>query len=678
MMRNSTEQFSRIETTCGLLLRQLQEIWNEMGETEDEKDAALADIEKECLSVYKRKVEEASRCKANLLKEIAVGRAEIAAIGSSMGGQEIHESSNSRLGENLKEELENVNVQLEGLRKKKAERMTRFNEVIDQLLKLSIQLGNPTDYLNKFAAEETDLSLQKLEDLRKQLAELQNEKSKRLEEVECLLKTLNSLCLVLGEDFTDMIRGIHSSLVDSNTRDVSRSTLDKLDMMIVNLREVKLQRMQKVQDLAVSLLELWNLLDTPAEEQKIFHNVTCSIALTESEITEANILSVASIKRAEDEVIRLSKLKITKIKEVILRKKLELEEISRKMHMATEVLKSENFSFEAIESGVKDPEQLLEQIDSEIAKVKEEASSRKEILEKVEKWMSACEEESWLEEYNRDDNRYNAGRGAHLTLKRAEKARVLVNKLPGMVEALTAKVTAWEDERGNEFLYDGVRVLSMLDQYKTLWEEKEHEKQRQRDLKKLHGQLITEQEALYGSKPSPNKSGKKPLRTPVNAAMNRKLSLGGAMLHQSLKPEKATLNSRRSNYYDQNATNRRDSALPTPSGRRNSELPGRIRSKNVSVAGKAARSPMLRKPLSPVTSNILNSPEDHKDAYTTKERILTPKTNEENKRAVPTTPAASVAMTEATTPFTPAVEKRMDEEDVVVEYSFEEVRAGFR
>lgn len=30
-----------------------------------------------------------------------------------------------------------------------------------------------------------------------------------------------------------------------------------------------------------------------------------------------------------------------------------------------------------------------------------------------------------------DDNRYNAGRGAHLTLKRAEKARALVAKLPG-------------------------------------------------------------------------------------------------------------------------------------------------------------------------------------------------------------------------------------------------------
>lgn len=98
---------------------------------------------------------------------------------------------------------------------------------------------------------------------------------------------------------------------------------------------------------------------------------------------------------------------------------------------------------------------------------------------------------------------------------------------------------------------------------------------------------------------------------------------------------------------------------------------------------------MLRKPLSPVTSNILNSPEDHKDAYTTKsssleERILSPKTNEDNRKMVvpinvPETPASSVAMTEATTPFTPsfpAVEKRMDEENAV-EYSFEEVRAGF-
>lgn len=44
---------------------------------------------------------------------------------------------------------------------------------------------------------------------------------------------------------------------------------------------------------------------------------------------------------------------------------------------------------------------MLEQIDSQIHKLKEEAFDRKEILEKVERWLGACEEECWLEEYNR-------------------------------------------------------------------------------------------------------------------------------------------------------------------------------------------------------------------------------------------------------------------------------------
>lgn len=48
-----------------------------------------------------------------------------------------------------------------------------------------------------------------------------------------------------------------------------------------------------------------------------------------------------------------------------------------------------------------DASSVLEQIEILIGKVKEEAFSRKEILEKVEKWMTACAEECWLEEYNR-------------------------------------------------------------------------------------------------------------------------------------------------------------------------------------------------------------------------------------------------------------------------------------
>ena len=60
--------------------------------------------------------------------------------------------------------------------------------------------------------------------------------------------------------------------------------------------------------------------------------------------------------------------------------------------------------------GLVDPEELLATIEEKIGCIKEEAFSRREIMEKVEKWMGACEEESWLEDYNKvSRKRYRVG-----------------------------------------------------------------------------------------------------------------------------------------------------------------------------------------------------------------------------------------------------------------------------
>ncbi|KAG6529029.1 hypothetical protein ZIOFF_011221 [Zingiber officinale] len=52
-----------------------------------------------------------------------------------------------------------------------------------------------------------------------------------------------------------------------------------------------------------------------------------------------------------------------------------------------------------------------------------------------------------------DGNKYNSSRGAHLNLKRAEKARILVNKIPPLVDTLVGKTHAWEEDRGMLFIY---------------------------------------------------------------------------------------------------------------------------------------------------------------------------------------------------------------------------------
>ena len=49
-----------------------------------------------------------------------------------------------------------------------------------------------------------------------------------------------------------------------------------------------------------------------------------------------------------------------------------------------------------------------------------------------------------------------------------------------LVETLVAKTRAWEENRGLSFMYDGVPLLAMLDEYVMLRQEREEEKKRMR------------------------------------------------------------------------------------------------------------------------------------------------------------------------------------------------------
>ncbi|CAL0302942.1 unnamed protein product [Lupinus luteus] len=517
MLSNRSSQFADQETTCLLLLKELQIIWDEIGESDSQRDAMVLEIEQKCLELYKKKVDESKQYRSQIQQEIADFETEIAAICMAMGEKPLPFDLKS-CG-NLKKGRENTISQLEHMHRLKIEREKQFSEVLHQLQNISNELhGCMVVNAN---LDEKILSLTRLEELKIQLVKFENEKACRQKKVSDHLNTLSSLCLILGLDVKDKICEICPTMANSSiTKDVSDHTMNILTSEVQSLREIKIQRMQKIQSLAAELLKMWNMMETPIEEQQKFYNITCKVAAFESEFTEPKMLSIDSIIYVEREVRRLQQLKSTKIEEVLQRKKLELEKICRSTHLTTQAIFSETVNCES----------LLEQIEHQITKTKEEALSRKEILEKVEKWLAASQEESWLEEYNRDDNRYNAGRGAHLALKRAEKARVLLSKIPGMIDALILKVTAWEKERGLEFLYDRSRLLTMLEDYSMLRQEKENEKQRQRDQRRLQGQLMAEHETLFGTKPSPSESGKKASRCSIGFTSIRKSSIGGAML----------------------------------------------------------------------------------------------------------------------------------------------------
>lgn len=521
------------ETTCGSLLQQLQRIWDEVGESDEDRDKMLLQIEQECLDVYKRKVDLAVNSRAQLLQTLADANVELSTLLSALGEKTVVGMPEKTSG-TIKEQLEAVAPTLEKLCLQKEERLRDFSDVQTQIQEICGEIAGKIN-LNDEApvVDESDLSLKKLEEYHAQLQELQKEKSERLHKVLEFVSTVHDLCSVLGMDFYSTVTEVHSSLNDSTgvqSKSISNETLSKLAETVVALEEDKKQRLQKLQELANQLIDLWNLMDTPEEERQLFDHVTCNISASVDEVTIPGALALDLIEQAEVEVERLDQLKFSRMKEIAFKKQGELEEIYARAHIEIDTEVARDKILAIIDAGNVEPTELIADMDSQILHAKEETLSRKEILDRVEKWMSACEEESWLEDYNRDDNRYNASRGAHLNLKRAEKARILVNKIPAMVETLVAKTRAWEEERGVTFTYDGVPLLAMLDEYAMLRHEREEEKRRLKDQKKYIDQMTTDQETAFTTRPSPVRPGSANKKGPranggSNGTPSRRLSL---------------------------------------------------------------------------------------------------------------------------------------------------------
>ena len=187
----------------------------------------------------------------------------------------------------------------------------------------------------------------------------------------------------------------------------------------------------QIQALASQLSDLWNLMDAPVEECQPFHHITCNMSLTLDEVTVPGALALDVIEqvrkwflfsvpwtyeiaccylpvidyfctlKAELEVERLDQLKASRMKDIAFKKQTELEDIYARAHIAIDSNAARDRIMSIIESSSFEPSELLADMENQILKANEEALRRKDILERVDRWMLACEEESWLEDYSR-------------------------------------------------------------------------------------------------------------------------------------------------------------------------------------------------------------------------------------------------------------------------------------
>ncbi|VAI01744.1 unnamed protein product [Triticum turgidum subsp. durum] len=513
--------------SCAPLLAELRQLWGEIGKSREERERMVHELEAECTRVYRRKVDEATGERALLHQSLAASEAEIAALTAALGAENSTQFKVNKWTVSLNERVSSATALLEELRAMRAERSKQFSDIRSEIEKISAEIAGRShgQDTSPRAGDGHDLTIRRLGEYRARLSTLQKEKSDRLHKVLEHVTEVHSLCDVLGEDFIAIVNEVHPGLHEADPgkpTSISDTTLTRLSQVVAMLTSEKAKRAAMVHKAVVPLVELWDLMDSPAEERRGFQKAAAVLKPAKEEVLlSSGVLSMASIKKTEEEVERLTRLKAGRMKELVLKRRLELENICRSMHVEPDASTVPEKSIALIDSGLVNPSELMASIDDQIAKAKEEHQSRKDIMEKINKWLLACEEEKWLDDHNVDENRFSTGRTARMNLKRAEKARVIIMKIPAIVDNLMSRTLAWESERKKPFLYDGARLVAVLEEHKQARLRQEEERRRLREQKKLRT-LFSEKETMPRLKRPSGSGGGGFSRTPEPGSMNRK------------------------------------------------------------------------------------------------------------------------------------------------------------
>uniref|UniRef100_A0ACD5YHG3 Uncharacterized protein n=1 Tax=Avena sativa TaxID=4498 RepID=A0ACD5YHG3_AVESA len=283
-------------TGCGALLRELQQIWTEVGEGEGEKSKVLSEIERECLEVYRRKVDDANRTRVQLHQSVATKEAEVALLMATLGEHKLYLKKDKSYV-SLREQLAAVAPVLDNLKCKKEERVKQYYDIQSQIEKILSELSEPRDQGDNAispAADEHDLSTRKLSSLQAQLSALKKDKSDRLQRVLEYVNEVHSLCGVLGIDFGKTVNRVHPSLYQNGveqSRNISNSTLEGLASTIANLKAERKSRVNKMRDTMESLCQLWKIMDSSEEEKRQFSRVISILITPEEGITSSVVLN---------------------------------------------------------------------------------------------------------------------------------------------------------------------------------------------------------------------------------------------------------------------------------------------------------------------------------------------------------------------------------------------------
>lgn len=262
--------------------------------------------------------------------------------------------------------------------------------------------------------------------------------------------------------------------IQEGNMSLSEQTIERLTQKEIELTQELETREQRAKEWLEKISHLWNQLYVSEEEKKSFFDKEYGF-------------SDKTFELCEKEYNRLTCLKSTRLKELILQARRQLFELWEELGYSTEQRKSFGIAF----SETFDDE-TLELHTNEIERLNERAKVVAPIIRLIKKRDEIRKQKEEFENLQKDGSRLlNKGVGAWKEREEESKKRIYFEKnLPKIEEQLVKSLIYFEEKQHESFTWNGLPLLFQLEN------DSEHEKI-QKELTKARRVNFLEKEIVF-------------------------------------------------------------------------------------------------------------------------------------------------------------------------------------
>ncbi|XP_054842854.1 protein regulator of cytokinesis 1-like [Eublepharis macularius] len=416
-------------------LTKLLDLWNEMGMKKELQLERMQTVKTHIETLLNEMLEEESNLKEKIEYDIEIQKKQLSIIRSELKLDAYQVEEDLSI---LQLERE-FRLALEAALKEKKERVEKLRWLQQEDQALCSELC-ATPYYIPTGSVPSSLELKELEE---HVQNLLRVKEQRLEEFLKVRREIRQYNKEIGHEPDGTLEN-EMLFEDDEYICLTKKNIEELKSLVCQLQVKKESLTANLEAVMKEVQLLWDRFQWPQEQQAEHKRITSKCSISEA------------LKMWEQELQNLEERKKEQLKDLIFKVRQQLDGYWKRCFYSDEQravfqpFYNDDFS-----------EDLLNQHDEELLKIKHEYEKNRGLYDTVQKWEATWDRFIELENKSTDPSRL-LNRGGNLLKDERERSKIQ-KQLLKLTEDLKKSIENWEKENGSDFLINNERLLESID-----------------------------------------------------------------------------------------------------------------------------------------------------------------------------------------------------------------------